>query len=79
MKLRFALAALAVLAPAAALAGPDLNRMLATAKADPVQAASLHDAFCVGNANVVPQWICDQIKAAERPILKEPAQSLALK
>ena len=79
MKLRTALTALAILLPAAASAAPDYYRMLLAAQADPVQAARLHDAFCVGNANTVPKWICDQIKAAERPVLNEPVQSLVQK
>ncbi len=79
MTFRLALATLAVLLPAAAQAGPDHTRMLAAAQADPVQAAYLHDAFCVGNANTVPKWICDQIKAAERPVLKPEVTGLTLK
>ena len=79
MKTRFALAVLAVALPAAVSAAPDYNRMLAAAEADPMQAASLHRTFCIGASNTTPKWICDQLKAAERPVLKPEVSSLKLK
>jgi len=79
MKLRIALAVLAVAFPAAASAAPDYNRMVATAQADPAQAASLYVAFCIKDVNATPKWICDQIRAAERPVLKRQVSTLKMK
>lgn len=72
MTFRICLAAaliLPALAEASPTRSPDYSAMVVAAQADPAQAASLWDAFCKGSTPT-PQYICDQIKAAEKPILR---------
>ena len=43
--------------------------------ANSASAGNLYDAFCKGSTPT-PQYICDQIKAAEKPILNPQVQKL---
>ncbi|MEM1386318.1 MAG: hypothetical protein AAF748_00565 [Pseudomonadota bacterium] len=74
------LTALILMIPALAAAKTDYRSLVARAEANPQHAASLHDAFCFGGSPT-PKWVCDQLKAAERPILDRdpPMHTMTLK
>ncbi len=76
MTLRLPLIAFALVLPAVATAA-DYSRMIASAERDPATAASLWDAFCKG-PTPTPDWVCDAIKAAEKPIRDDPGATLVI-